>query len=44
MLTDKPLKHIMLLTNTGKSVDEEEYLLSPCTERRWLVKIFVKEA
>jgi len=30
-------------TNTDKSVDEEEYMLPGCTERRWLVRIFVKE-
>jgi hypothetical protein len=31
--------------NTGKtSVDKEEYMLSESTERRWPVKIFVKEA
>ena len=43
-MTDGKISAIMGTTNTDKSVDEEEYMLPGCTERRWLVRIFVKEA
>ncbi|HJA92903.1 MAG TPA: hypothetical protein H9717_07270 [Candidatus Eisenbergiella merdipullorum] len=43
-MTDGKIAAIMGTTNRNKSVDEEEYMLPGCTERRWPVRIFVKEA